>query len=129
MHRCGFAAGLLLAMAPVHAQGPTVLLVGDSTMATRTGYGDALCSRLEPALTCVNLAHGGRSTQSYRAEGLWDQALAQVRSRATASAVHGVFAEMMSRDLARAVPALAAPRTPQPDCASLAAPAAGSRPS
>lgn len=59
---------------------PSVLLVGDSTMAPQTGYGDALCARLSPALACLNLARGGRSTLSYRAEGLWDRALARLRS-------------------------------------------------
>lgn len=49
-----------------------VVLVGDSTMATRTGYGDALCARFKPGVDCVNLARGGRSSKSFRAEGLWD---------------------------------------------------------
>lgn len=57
-----------------------VLLVGDSTMATRTGYGDALCGRLRPPVHCTNLARGGRSSKSYRAEGLWDGVLAQVKA-------------------------------------------------
>ncbi|MEP7155756.1 MAG: pectinesterase family protein [Betaproteobacteria bacterium] len=49
-----------------------VVLVGDSTMATRTGYGDAFCQLLQPGVSCVNLARGGRSSGSFRAEGLWD---------------------------------------------------------
>jgi lysophospholipase L1-like esterase len=52
-----------------------VLLVGDSTMAPHTGYGDALCARFQPNVTCLNLAKGGRSSASYRAEGLWDKVL------------------------------------------------------
>jgi len=52
-----------------------VILVGDSTMAPRTGYGDALCGMLQPAATCVNLARGGRSSASFRAEGLWDRTM------------------------------------------------------
>ncbi len=60
---------------------PLVLLVGDSTMAPQTGYGDALCRRLEPAAACLNLGRGGRSSLSYRAEGLWDR----VRARLSAS--------------------------------------------
>lgn len=59
---------------------PLVLLVGDSTLASRTGYGDALCQRLEPAVRCLNLARGGRSSHSYRAEGLWQQALDRLRA-------------------------------------------------
>lgn len=50
-----------------------VILVGDSTMATRSGYGDALCARFTPATSCVNLARGGRSSGSFRAEGRWDE--------------------------------------------------------
>lgn len=50
-----------------------VILVGDSTMATRTGYGDALCARFKPGTSCVNLARGGRSSGSFRAEARWDE--------------------------------------------------------
>ncbi len=58
--------------APVAPQA-RVVLVGDSTLATRSGYGDALCARFtSSALQCLNLARGGRSSASYRVEGLWD---------------------------------------------------------
>ena len=57
---------------------PRVILVGDSTMATKSGYGDALCAQLKPRIECINLARGGRSTLSFRAEGLWDQMLAML---------------------------------------------------
>jgi lysophospholipase L1-like esterase len=57
-----------------------VILVGDSTMARATGYGDALCARFDAATTCENLARGGRSSQSYRAEGLWATALERARA-------------------------------------------------
>ncbi len=50
-----------------------VILVGDSTMATRSGYGDALCARFKPGTSCVNLARGGRSSGSFRAEGRWEE--------------------------------------------------------
>ncbi|MFZ6673154.1 rhamnogalacturonan acetylesterase [Undibacterium sp. Xuan67W] len=50
-----------------------LILVGDSTMATRSGYGDALCQTFTSSLTCLNLAKGGRSSGSYRAEGSWEQ--------------------------------------------------------
>lgn len=63
---------------PLH---PTarVVLIGDSTMATRNGYGDALCARLQPGVECLNLAKNGRSSGSFRAEGLWDAALARMQ--------------------------------------------------
>ncbi|MBB3193192.1 rhamnogalacturonan acetylesterase [Roseateles terrae] len=64
-----------------HADSLRVILVGDSTMAPRSGYGDALCARFRPEVHCLNLAKGGRSTKSYRAEGLWDQVMAVLRER------------------------------------------------
>jgi len=68
------AAALLCG--PVLAAEPQairVILVGDSTMATRSGYGDALCARFTPQVTCINLARGGRSSKSFREEGRWDE--------------------------------------------------------
>ncbi len=49
------------------------ILVGDSTMATASGYGDAFCARVIRGDTCINLAKGGRSSGSFRAEGRWDE--------------------------------------------------------
>lgn len=73
-------AVLALAAASAAADPPAVLLVGDSTMAPQTGYGDALCERLEPAVACLNLARGGRSTLSYRAEGLWQRVITRLQA-------------------------------------------------
>jgi lysophospholipase L1-like esterase len=50
-----------------------VILVGDSTIAKGNGYGDALCARFRPEVTCVNLAANGRSSSSFRLEGRWNQ--------------------------------------------------------
>ena len=57
-----------------------IILVGDSTMAPRSGYGDALCQRLLPQVECLNLAKGGRSSGSYRAEGSWAQVLVHLHA-------------------------------------------------
>lgn len=57
-----------------------IILVGDSTMATRTGYGDALCSLFQTNVKCINLARGGRSSMSFRAEGLWDNVMTLLRN-------------------------------------------------
>lgn len=65
--------------APVHDR---IILVGDSTMASTTGYGDALCSRLTPDTACLNLARGGRSSGSFRAEGRWDEVTGLLRDGA-----------------------------------------------
>jgi lysophospholipase L1-like esterase len=67
-------AALLAAGQAAAADAPIrVILVGDSTMATKSGYGDALCARFTPDVACVNLARGGRSSASFRAEGRWDE--------------------------------------------------------
>jgi lysophospholipase L1-like esterase len=58
-----------------------IILVGDSTMATRTGYGEALCRHFRGDVKCTNLAKGGRSSSSFRAEGLWDNALQLLKLR------------------------------------------------
>ena len=60
---------------------PRVILVGDSTMAPRTGYGDALCRLLGPTVECVNLAKGGRSSKSYRSDGSWKRMAALLADR------------------------------------------------
>ena len=48
-----------------------VILVGDSTMARNSGYGEQLCAWFKPQVACVNVAKGGRSSRSYREEGSW----------------------------------------------------------
>jgi lysophospholipase L1-like esterase len=63
-----------------------VILVGDSTIATGNGYGDALCARFAPEVTCVNLAANGRSSKSFRAEGRWDKVQALLQDRTGYSA-------------------------------------------
>ena len=71
---CGIAALALCGHAFAQQQSPIrIILVGDSTMATHSGYGDALCARFTPEVTCVNLARGGRSSKSFREEGRWDE--------------------------------------------------------
>lgn len=59
-----------------------VILVGDSTMASTTGYGDALCARFTPETACHNLARGGRSSGSFRAEKRWDEVMELLRNGA-----------------------------------------------
>jgi len=73
-----FAASLLLprvssaqkassaALPPVR-----IILVGDSTMALYNGWGPGFCADVAREVTCVNMAKNGRSSGSYRAEGLW----------------------------------------------------------
>jgi lysophospholipase L1-like esterase len=80
-------AFVLAMVAGVHAQAAEskpvrFILVGDSTMATASGYGDALCARVIRADTCINLAKGGRSSGSFRAEGRWDEVQGLLRGGA-----------------------------------------------
>ena len=64
---------------PIHAS--KIVLVGDSTTAVQSGWGPEFCARhVTASLSCVNLARGGRSSYSYRAEGSWDIALAEMRT-------------------------------------------------
>jgi lysophospholipase L1-like esterase len=60
---------------PGASQRVRIVLVGDSTVASRTGWGDAFAGLLVPEAECLNLARGGRSSKSYRTEGHWDKVL------------------------------------------------------
>ena len=50
-----------------------IVLVGDSTQAHKSGYGDAFCAQFRPEVTCINGGRGGRSTRNYRSDGIWDK--------------------------------------------------------
>ncbi len=86
----------LLAGACAMAQLPTgkglapvrIILVGDSTVAPRNGWGPGFCADVDPAVTCVNLAKNGRSTSSYRAEGSWATVMDMLNSNAAYSATY-----------------------------------------
>jgi len=65
--------------APIRAS--KIILVGDSTMQARSGWGGSFCaSHVSMFAACVNLGRGGRSSYSYRAEGSWEVALAEARA-------------------------------------------------
>ncbi len=67
-------AGAAAAAAPAAKLSPVrIVLVGDSTQAHKSGYGDAFCAQFRPEVTCVNGGRGGRSTKSYRVDGIWDK--------------------------------------------------------
>ena len=55
---------------------PRIVLVGDSTVASQTGWGDGLLKLLKPGVEGINMGRGGRSSKSYRSEGWWEKALA-----------------------------------------------------
>jgi len=52
-----------------------IVLVGDSTVTDKDGWGKGFSSRLDANVECVNMAKGGRSSKSYMDEGWWRKAL------------------------------------------------------
>ncbi len=65
-------AGVSAAVDPAVPEHPMkVVLVGDSTVQTKTGWGDAFIPLLKPGVECINMGKGGRSSKSYRDEGAW----------------------------------------------------------
>jgi lysophospholipase L1-like esterase len=72
---------LMLVIAASAAEVPPVriVLVGDSTVALKNGWGPGFCDLLATSTACVNMAKNGRSSRSYRAEGSWDAVLAELR--------------------------------------------------
>jgi lysophospholipase L1-like esterase len=79
---CAFAAA---AAAPAAVR---IILVGDSTVAPKNGWGPGFCNDVTAEVACVNLAKNGRSTSSYRAEGSWDEVMAQLRAEEAHSATY-----------------------------------------
>lgn len=80
----GPLAALLLAQTAPEAPKPIaaskIILIGDSTTAVIGGWGPSFCAyHVTSFAACVNLARGGRSSGSYRAEGSWDLALGEMR--------------------------------------------------
>jgi len=51
-------------------------LIGDSTQTDNAGYGRGFCANLTEKVDCVNMARGGASTKTFRAQGLWERSLA-----------------------------------------------------
>src|SRR5215469_13995678 len=53
-----------------------IVLVGDSTVNDEGGWGPGFRAAFKPEIEVINLARNGRSSKSFRSEGLWDPALA-----------------------------------------------------
>src|SRR5215813_1991605 len=67
---------LALAAAPLAAADPVrIVLVGDSTVNDEGGWGPGFRAAFRPEVAIVNLAKNGRSSKSFRDEGLWAPAL------------------------------------------------------
>jgi lysophospholipase L1-like esterase len=65
-----------------------IILAGDSTMAVRSGWGPGFSKDLVPEVTFLNMAKGGRSSGSYRAEGSWDKVIDVLKSNANFKATY-----------------------------------------
>jgi len=52
-----------------------IVLAGDSTVTDEAGWGYGFKSLLTANVQCENMAQGGRSSRSYRAEGHWQRCL------------------------------------------------------
>ncbi len=52
-----------------------IILVGDSTVASGSGWGDGLTRLLNPDVMGINMGMKGRSSKSYRDEGWWRKVL------------------------------------------------------
>ena len=84
---CASVLPLLIAtMAPAITAAPDqtpsprpirIVLVGDSTVTDRSGWGYGFKLFAGDGIECVNLAAGGRSSKSYIEEGKWKEALAR----------------------------------------------------
>lgn len=73
---CVMAASHAYPQTDSQSSRPDIVLVGDSTVTEDAGWAAGFFACLSDRTKCVNLARGGRSSSSFREEGLWDQALA-----------------------------------------------------
>ena len=64
------------AMKLIDGGAATIVLVGDSTVATEGGWGPGFCAVMTKNVTCIDEARNGRSTKSFIDEGLWKKSLA-----------------------------------------------------
>jgi lysophospholipase L1-like esterase len=68
---------LFLTLAFAQGQKPVkIVLVGDSTVNDEGGWGEGFRKSFGPPVEVVNLAKNGRSSKSFRDEGLWAPAIA-----------------------------------------------------
>jgi lysophospholipase L1-like esterase len=65
-----------------------VILVGDSTVAEKNGWGPGFCADLTAQAACVNAAKNGRSSGSYRGEGSWAEVMKELKSGEGLSATY-----------------------------------------
>ena len=57
-----------------------IILVGDSTVALKNGWGPGFCALVTPQVACEDLGKNGRSSSSYRAEGSWGAVMKELKA-------------------------------------------------
>src|SRR5450759_358400 len=72
---CGLAGAVIAAPQPP-PKNIKIVLVGDSTFNDEGGWGPGFRASFGPEVQVINLARNGRSSKSFRDEGLWKPALA-----------------------------------------------------
>ena len=72
---CALVASAIAADAPATPKKLRIVLVGDSTMTDRAGWGTGFKQFVPESIECINTAQGGRSSKSFIDEGLWKKAL------------------------------------------------------
>jgi pectinesterase len=72
----GCASGPRAAQSPPSAKKIRIVLVGDSTVTDKSGWGAGFKRLVDEQIECVNFARSGRSSKSFIEEGHWAQALA-----------------------------------------------------
>src|SRR3984957_1349056 len=82
------ASGLAQSPSSISLPPIRIILVGDSTMAVRSGWGPGFSKDLAPEVTFLNMAKGGRSSGSYRAEGSWAKVIDVLQSNTNFKATY-----------------------------------------
>ncbi len=72
----GCASRPLASESPPSAKKIRIILVGDSTVTDKSGWGAGFKQLIDDRTECINYARGGRSSKSFIEEGHWAQALA-----------------------------------------------------
>ena len=73
--RAAVCCALSISSRSVAEEVTRIVLAGDSTVASGSGWGDGLIKLMNPDVTGINLAMKGRSSKSYRDEGWWQRVL------------------------------------------------------
>lgn len=84
--RCSLLLSFCLALIAADAQSARIVVAGDSTASSygperwpRAGWAQVLSDFLSADVQVLNLAVSGRSTRSYRDQGLWDSLVGQLQ--------------------------------------------------